>query len=346
MKGQVNLYCIISGALLLVSSLCVAVVGLLQPTRTVLLAGLLTLQFFSIGLSFFITYRYLLLPLMHLKETTSAVLSSLDSKAPDEDSAALLQRFQTIVDREYNMRTAFRQAELDALQSQINPHFLYNTLECIRGQAIVEGNRPIADMARALSEFFRYSINRANPLVTVEDELRNVHAYMKIQNYRFGEKYEVRITMEEADRPLITQCLLPRLTIQPIIENSLIHGLHDSEREKEYLDIAFELTDTRLILCVTDHGVGMSQAQMDKLNLAMKDASYVPAAVAGSGNRHSGIALQNINERIRLLFGRDYGMRVYSTLGVGCTVEIVLPIKKAPGNTPGTVKDWKNCRRG
>lgn len=337
MKEQVNLYYTASGFLLLFSSLCVAVVSLVQPGRTVLLASLLVFQLLSVLLLFYVTYRFLLLPLTHLKETTSAVLSSLDTQTPGEDPAALLKRFQTIIDREYDMRTAFRQAELDALQSQINPHFLYNTLECIRGQAIVEGNRPIADMSRALSQFFRYSINRANPLVTVEDELRNVSAYMKIQNYRFGEKYEVRISMVEEDRALITQCLLPRLTIQPIIENSILHGLHDSEREREYLDIVLELTDSRLILSVSDHGVGMSQKQMDKLNAAMKNSSYVQNVSPGSGHGHNGIALQNINERIRLLFGRDYGMRVYSTLGMGCTVEIVLPIKKATASVPGVV---------
>ena len=169
MKGQVNLYYIISSLLLVFSSLCVAAVGLFQPSRTELLLGLLLFQLFCIVFSFYVSYRFLLLPLLHLKKTTSAVLASLDEQVPEADSTALLDRFQAIIDREYDMRAAFRQAELDALQSQINPHFLYNTLECIRGQAIVDGNRPIADMARALSEFFRYSISRATHLVTVED---------------------------------------------------------------------------------------------------------------------------------------------------------------------------------
>ena len=168
MKGQVNLYYIISSLLLVFSSLCVAAVGLFQPSRTELLLGLLLFQLFCIVFSFYVSYRFLLLPLLHLKKTTSAVLASLDEQVPEADSTALLDRFQAIIDREYDMRAAFRQAELDALQSQINPHFLYNTLECIRGQAIVDGNRPIADMARALSEFFRYSISRATHLVTVE----------------------------------------------------------------------------------------------------------------------------------------------------------------------------------
>ena len=336
MKGQVNLYYIISSRLLVFSSLCVAAVGLFQPSRTELLLGLLLFQLFCIVFSFYVSYRFLLLPLLHLKKTTSAVLASLDEQVPEADSTALLDRFQAIIDREYDMRAAFRQAELDALQSQINPHFLYNTLECIRGQAIVDGNRPIADMARALSEFFRYSISRATHLVTVEDELRNVSAYMKIQNYRFGEKYQVRISMDESDRPFILQCLLPRLTIQPIIENALLHGLHDSDREKEYLDISLELTDSRLILSVADHGAGMSQKQMDRLNTSMRDDTPHTGGSGEPQRRHSGIALQNINERIRLLFGRDYGLRVYSTLGMGCTVEIVLPIKRGAGQAhPG-----------
>ena len=345
MKGQVNLCYIAGSFLLMFFTICVAAVSLFQPARKDLLLGLLALQFFSVLFSFYVSYRFLLLPLLHLKKTTSAVLSSLGEQTTGTDSAAILDRFQAIIDREYDMRTAFRQAELDALQSQINPHFLYNTLECIRGQAIVDGNRPIADMARALSEFFRYSINRAAPLVTVEDELRNVSAYMKIQNYRFGEKYQVRINVEEADRSVITQCLLPRLTIQPIIENALLHGLHDSEQQKDFLDISFSLTDSRLILSVADHGAGMSQEQMNQLNASMRDGtSRSPGRTGGGQHRHSGIALQNINERIRLLFGQDYGLRVYSTLGIGCTVEIVLPIKKAaPGQVQsGTASDGRS----
>lgn len=330
MKKQLVLSYLLSGCLLLGSAAGVMVVCLFHPQHRQLLLGLLALLAVSVVLVLYITCRHLLMPLIRLEQRTSDILTSLGYENDCDESSPLLDRFQALIDREYKTRTSFRQAELDALQSQINPHFLYNTLECIRGQAIVEGNRSIADMARSLSEFFRYSISRKNALVTVSDELRNAFAYIKIQNYRFGEKYEVRIQVEEAERHDIYQCLLPRLTLQPIIENALLHGLRDSVRDKEYLDISLKLTDARLILSVTDYGTGMSQQQLDQLNLAMCRGSRDADAGFLEGRRsHSGVALPNINERIQLLFGPEYGLRIYSTPSVGSTVEIVLPVRKA-----------------
>ena len=329
MNKQLIFSYISSALLLLISTAAVVIAGCFYPERHSLMYTALAFLGAAIVLFICITCRSLLLPLLHLDQRTSVILSSLGEDAP-ESSSSILERFQSLMEREYNTRASFRQAELDALQSQINPHFLYNTLECIRGQAMIEGNRAIADMARSLSQFFRYSINHTNALVTVADELKNVAAYMKIQNYRFGEKYDVRIHMDAADREIIQLCLLPRLTLQPIIENALLHGLSNSTKPMEYLDISFELTDVRLVISVEDHGTGMSEQQLEQLNEAM----YGDAPPQPSAKRHNGIALPNINERIQLLFGPEYGLRIYSTLGVGCTVEAVLPIRKAEVAVP------------
>lgn len=316
-----------AGSFLLLAAVMVgtAVAARVDPIPVGALRILTVAQPVAAGLVLVVTCRSLLLPLLHLDERTSAVLDSLELSSERTGSGTLLDRFQAVIDREYDTRSAFRQAELDALQSQINPHFLYNTLECIRGQAIVEGNRAIADMSKALSQFFRYSINRTNALVTVSDELRNVAAYMKIQNYRFGEKYELRTHMEPEDEGEISLCLMPRLTLQPLVENALQHGLRDSVRDREYLDVTLELTDVRLILSIIDHGVGMPPQQLDQLNGVM--CGELPPDTAANTASHSGIALSNINERIQLLFGRDYGLRLFSTPGVGTKVEIVLPIR-------------------
>ena len=235
------------------------------------------------------------------------------------------------------MRAAFRQAELDALQSQINPHFLYNTLECIRGQAIVDGNRPIADMARALSEFFRYSISRATHLVTVEDELRNVSAYMKIQNYRFGEKYQVRISMDESDRPFILQCLLPPADHPAHHPKTPCFMAFTTQTGKGVSGYQPGADDSRLILSVADHGAGMSQKQMDRLNTSMRDG-HPPyrrppesrsAATAASPCRTS-------TSGSVCCSGRDYGLRCTAPWGWAAPVEIVLPIKRGAGQAhPG-----------
>jgi len=264
-----------------------------------------------------------LLPLLRMNENISMVLSSAGMESTVPEGISILDHFQMLMDREYASRVSSREAELDALQSQINPHFLYNTLESIRGQAVMEGADVIAEMAYALSSFFRYSINRKEKLVLLEDEFRNVKNYIKIQNYRFNNKYALRIYMDEADRPVVDHCQLPRMTIQPIIENALLHGVRDSEREIEYLDISIGLTESKLLIKVTDHGVGICQEKLDEINNELRGAAGTSLNTpTNSGN---GIALTNINERIQLAFGEIYGLRVYSTLGFGCTVEIVLP---------------------
>ena len=279
--------------------------------------------FLLVCLGLAILYRWILNPVLHLSETVSSVLGSaeLAGGAPQGDS--LLEYFQTLMDREYASRISSREAELDALQSQINPHFLYNTLECIRGQAVVEGADTISEMARALSEFFRYSISRREKLVLLSDELRNVKDYVKIQNYRFGGKYCLRFHLDEADRALLERCKLPRLTLQPIIENALLHGVRNSEREVEYLDIIVNLTESRLIIQVTDYGVGIPQETLNQINSELCNPEKEPEhPVPRSG---SGIALRNINQRVQLLFGQAYGLRLFSTPQMGCTVEVVLP---------------------
>lgn len=321
-------YSFLFGALLILipssGILCFVLSSAPQPPAIVLTA---VLQLLLICLGLVVLYRLILLPVLRLNETVSSVLGSaeLEHDVPEGDS--LLEHFQALMDREYASRISSREAELDALQSQINPHFLYNTLECIRGQAVVEGADTISEMARALSEFFRYSISRNEKLVLLPDEFRNVEAYVKIQNYRFSDKYHLRFHFDAIDRPALERCQLPRLTLQPIIENALLHGVRDSEREVEYLDIVVDLTESRLLLRVTDYGVGIPQDKLDQINAELRDHEPRPAQpIQRSGN---GIALRNINERIQLLFGPSYGLRVFSTPGMGCTAEVVLPRQEA-----------------
>ena len=119
-----------------------------------------------------------------------------------------------------------KQTELTALQSQINPHFLYNTLECIRGQALIDDNREIAKMTEALSAFFRYSISKKGNFVTLREELDNINNYMLIQQYRFNNRFTLEIMIDEEDK-VAYDYLVPKLIIQPVIENAIFHGLEE-----------------------------------------------------------------------------------------------------------------------
>ena len=285
----------------------------------------LALQFLLTPATLFLLYKTLLYPALRLSDIFSSKFDPENVNFASLEGNSLFEQIQALMDREYDLQNSMRQAELDALQSQINPHFLYNTLECIRGQAILDHSSVISEMARELSEYFRYSINRSEKLVCLPDELNNVRAYIKIQNFRFSNRYQLRIHIEEADRAIVERCQLPRLTLQPIVENALLHGICDSEREVEFLDIFIELTEKTILLRVTDYGVGMSQEQLDHLNLSLQNME----SASKVSRKGTGIALYNISERIHMIFGMDYGLRVYSTRNRGCTVEIVLPQKLA-----------------
>lgn len=233
---------------------------------------------------------------------------------------AILQ-LDTYVSRLYSEQILTKQAELIALQSQINPHFLYNTLDSIRGQALQENMPQLAEMTEALSTFFRYSISTKDDFVTLEQEIKNVKNYFTIQQYRFGNRFRMRFVCNPEDQPLIFSIFLPKLTLQPIIENAIFHGLEPKECMGT-ITVRADITDKRLLLSVSDDGVGMDEATLSIVNERLYKGSYgIP-----KNTRATGIALSNVNSRIRLYFGDEYGLNINSTKNMGTDVNIVLPI--------------------
>lgn len=227
----------------------------------------------------------------------------LDSRGQrTEDAASLLRQ----------------QAELDALQSQINPHFLYNTLDSIRGQALAEGAEDIANMTEALSTFFRYSISNRSNVVTLEEELENIRSYFMIQQFRFNNRF--RLEMPEFPKDLLEACRLPKLTLQPILENTILHGM-EGKIGQGVITLRVEQTGNRTLITVSDDGAGMREETLLRLQAKLRDEEPVPL----ERKQGSGIALPNVNRRIKLLFGPEYGVRIMSTLGLGTDVEISLP---------------------
>lgn len=216
-----------------------------------------------------------------------------------------------------------RQAQYLALQNQINPHFLYNTLEGIRSEALIAGVDEVADMTEALATFFRYTISKVEQLVTVEEELENCKIYFKIQQYRFGDRLNLHIECDEDEWEDILHCRIPKLTLQPILENSIIHGTELKIGTGNHT-IALERTRERLLIRVSDDGVGMNEETLEKLNGKLgKTANRLMDSVKG---KKGGIALANVNNRIHLLFGEEYGIHVFSMEGVGTDVEITVPV--------------------
>lgn len=233
-----------------------------------------------------------------------------------------IKRLEQVLKSPEMMDLNKRQAQYLALQNQINPHFLYNTLESIRGEALIAGMDNIADMTEALAKFFRYTITKVENLVSVEEELDNCETYFLIQKYRFGSRLKLHILYEEESRESIMNCRIPKLTLQPVLENSIIHGT-ELKIGTGNLKIQFEQTDKRLIIRISDDGVGMDEQTLAKLNRQLGRGGR---ALTDQEGKKGGIALVNVNNRIHLLFGEEYGMHIYSIKGKGTDVEITLPI--------------------
>lgn len=234
-----------------------------------------------------------------------------------------VKRMDSLLERQNVIRLSTKQAEFLALQNQINPHFLYNTLEAIRGDALCAGMENIADITEALSTFFRYTITETRNLVTIQEELENVDNYFKIQQYRFGEKLSMDIQICD-DEEKIMQMQCPKLSLQPIIENSIFHGL-EKKREKGLVSLMIEMVDENLHISISDNGVGIKEERLAEINDRLNRVS-VGYIVEDEESKKGGIALKNVCRRIKLLFGEQYGIHVDSIVGIGTKVVLVLPV--------------------
>lgn len=226
------------------------------------------------------------------------------------------------VNEEMYSKNLKMEAELHALQNQINPHFLYNTLEVIRGRALVQNAQDIADMTEALATIFRYNINRPGDVATLQEEIDNVRNYMLIQNCRFGDRFRFETEIEDVEDGILTH-VLPVLTLQPLVENAIYHGINERIgggriRLKAYL------TQRDLLIIISDNGKGMDDVTLQEIHRKLVGASEGLLVEKKTG-RGTGIALTNVNQRIKFYFGKEYGLDVKSTLGIGTTITITIP---------------------
>lgn len=218
-----------------------------------------------------------------------------------------------------------RRAELQALQAQINPHFLYNTLDSIRWKAEAAGAEDISQMVRDLANFFRIGLSRGREIIPLEQVICHVRSYLDIQKMRYGDRLDYQIRIPEELKKLYTVKLL----IQPLAENSIYHGIKESDRKGTILITAGE-EPGGVYLCVRDDGLGISQETLTILNADLKRGVTVS---------DGGYGIFNVNERIRLYFGRDYGLELRSCTGEWTEAVIHLP-KYIPERTEWDVSDF------
>ena len=332
MKGKyrylshtVAVLCAVQGilVLLLVAS---CVLASRQGAWPMLLTITLGLQGLHIGTFYFRVLR----PYRRMERMVGLFLDGYSFNSLDNRGASLSpanERLIAYVKEELNanrlLKLSKRQAQYRALQNQINPHFLYNTLESIRSEALVAGLSSVAEMTEALAVFFRYTISKVEDLVTVEEELQNCQTYFRIQQYRFGPRLNLRIVCAPEDREEIYRCRIPKLTLQPILENGIIHGT-EFKIGAGKLTVKLERTDKLLTILVSDDGVGMDEQTLSQLN-DLLDKSGRTFQEDKEGH-NGGVALVNVNNRIHLLFGEEYGLHAFSIPMSGTDVRITLPM--------------------
>ncbi|WP_438448906.1 histidine kinase [Gorillibacterium sp. sgz5001074] len=242
----------------------------------------------------------------------------------------LVQRFNLMVSRirdlmQQNIREqeAKRKSELEVLQAQINPHFLYNTLNSVVRLAESGKNTDVVTMITSLSRLFRISLSKGRNIIPLEDELEHIKNYLIIQNIRFKNKFDYAI--EAA--PETMSCMSLKLILQPLVENAIQHGI-EMMQDEGFIRITSEIRDGKLLLQVIDNGLGMSPETAARLLAAPggggKAAGGETAANSKSGG--SGVGVRNVHERIRLTFGSEYGLEFESELEEGTTVRIWLPV--------------------
>jgi len=221
--------------------------------------------------------------------------------------------------RLYEMELSKKIAEFSALQSQINPHFLYNTLECIRSIGTVHDIKPIADISTAMAEIFRYSIKEKD-YVSIRQEMDIVKEYLRIVQIRFSGRYQIFYNIDEEILPYYTI----KMILQPIVENAVYHGLESKETGS--LSITGKKEGESIIFEIKDDGVGFDKRQLEKF-LKQQDGNG-----NGNGDPTNGksIGLINIHRRIKLFLGNGYGISVDSAPDKGTTVTLKLPILKNP----------------
>ncbi len=209
-----------------------------------------------------------------------------------------------------------KEAELNALQAQINPHFIYNTLESIRMMAKINGDKESSRMLFVLGKLLRYGINTKKQIVTVTEEINHLQDYIKLQNHRFDNKFDLIVDVNE--NLLSTKII--KLVFQPVVENAIFHALETVE-DKGVINLKGYKQENDAIFEISDNGLGMTSKQLSELNASINNFE-----LQQDGSR--GIGLRNINERIKLYFGPEYGLKIYSIINEGTKVIIRIPFKK------------------
>jgi len=253
-------------------------------------------------------------PLNDLRETMLEIASGNQNLRAKETGAhelrevtrqfnAMLNQIDQLMADVRRQEETARQYELQALSSQINPHFLYNTLDTIIWMAEFQDSQRVVQVTKSLATYFRLALNQGKDLICLSDEINHVRQYLFIQKQRYGDKLEYDI----AENPAFDHLVLPKLVLQPLVENALYHGIKEKEGQG-HIRVSVQKQDSGLVILIEDDGVGFQVAG---------DSSQ-------SQLKRGGVGLQNVDQRLKLHFGEDYQMKIDSIPSKGTTVEIYI----------------------
>ncbi|MGG6309428.1 sensor histidine kinase [Paenibacillus macerans] len=296
----------------------------LRITVAAFLLVMLVIALFSLFAQQFITR-----PIQHLGKAMKSVRKgnfnvTLKPNRWHDDLSELTANFnfmtetiQELIEKEYKMQLRNKEAQFLALQMQINPHFLYNTLQTIGGKAVLAGDYEIHEMCRALGDMFRYSFYEGNMASTIGAELVHLNNYLYIQQFRFEDSLQ---TFFNVDSELM-DCRIIRFVLQPILENIIVHALGKESHRSVRIEVSAVKDGDTVLIRISDDGPGM---EPDKLK-ALRTALAHPASEVFAG---VSIGLRNVHERLRLFYGPPFGLRIDSRPGEGTTVSIAIPYKQ------------------
>lgn len=253
-------------------------------------------------------------PLKDLRETMLEIASGAQNLRAKEAGAyelrevtrqfnAMLDQIDQLMAAIRRQEEATRQYELQALSSQINPHFLYNTLDTIIWMAEFQDSQRVVQVTKSLATYFRLALNQGKDLISLSDEINHVRQYLFIQKQRYGDKLEYEIDED----PAFGNLVLPKLVLQPLVENALYHGIKEKEGQG-HIKVSVQKQDTGLVIRIEDDGVGF-QAAGDSSQSQLK---------------RGGVGLQNVDQRLKLHFGDNYQIKINSVPSKGMTVEIYI----------------------
>ena len=280
------------------------------------------------SISFYFVSKSLSRPLEDMTKTVKRIQAGethLRMENLKEDEAGelgksfnnMLDQIEGLIAREYENKLLLNHAQYQALQAQINPHFLYNTLDTMGSIAEIDGCDQVSALCQSLAELFRYSLNMKKPFSTVSQEMVHLKNYIYIMNIRM--QNQIQYTFDINDTILNDE--LPRISIQPLVENAINHGLKNYKGEKKIYICACP-EEQNLVITVEDNGVGMSEERIRELFEESPD----------QGDKRDSIGILNIHKRMRLLFGEQYGVKIESTPGKGTREILTVPRKKQGGN--------------